>query len=270
LVAMKDSNTDALWNQHVAKIDLAIHQRTLKTHSGSPILKYFDGDTMLSYQVPSKSFEAVHCHKIPMPENCKVKIVNDISIDDLEVKPSGPAENNSWGVFTTVDIKRGSVIGRKAASQYVYIPPLAFERMSEILESAPKAANSIYKIMHFLEGYGRQTTELGKEAYFVDSSVLAFISHGCSGTNNVDDQSGHMDSPDEIKQGFGFVNSLNKRDVFDPYFDRHTPERLNSPIVALSDIKKGDELLKNFLRFAKDEKSWLEAVQELEKQCGEI
>lgn len=245
LVAMKDKNTNALWNENVAKIDLAIHQRMLHTHSGNPALKYFDGDTMRSYQVPSKPFEAVHCHKDPVPENCLVNKIGDISVDNLEVKLSDPDDDSSWGVFTKVDIEQGSTIGRKASSQYLYIPPLSFERMNEILESTPGVSSSISSIMQFLESYGRQTTEKGKESYFVDSSILAFISHGCSGTNNIDDQFSFSESPDGSEPDLEFPESFKQRDVFDPFLDRHLHGWINSPAVALVNIKEGVELLKN-------------------------
>lgn len=163
---MKDSNSNARWNQNAARINLAIHQRTVKTISGTPTLKYFDGDTMKSYQTPSKSFEAVHCNKDPVPEQCLITRADDISIDDLEVKMTDPSDSGSYGVFTKVDIKKGSTIGKKSASQYVHIPPLVLERMNEILESAPDAASSISDVMQFLEGYGQQTTEKVRDTKF--------------------------------------------------------------------------------------------------------
>jgi len=270
LVAMKDKNTNALWNQNVAKIDLAIHQRILRTHSGNPALQYFDGDTMVSYQVPSKPFEAVHCHKDPVPENCLVNKIGDISVDNLEVKLSNPDDDGSWGIFTKVDIKQGSTIGRQASSQYLHIPPLAFERMSEILERTPEASNFIYSVMQFLDSYGRQTTEKGKESYFVDSSILAFISHDCPGNNNIDNRSEFSKSPHVSELDFEAPESFRLRDVFDPFLDRHLHGWINSPAIALVDIKEGDELLKNYLTFAKDRESWLERVQELKQKCSEV
>jgi len=270
LVAMKDKNTNALWNQNVAKIDLAIHQRMVMTHSGAPALKYFDGNTMQTYQTPSKTFEAVHCNKDPVPDNCLVTKADDISIDNLEVKMTDPNDSESRGVFTKVDIKKGSTISRKSSSQYVHIPPLTFERMNEILESVPKAASPISDVMHFLEGYGRQTVEQGKEAYFVDSSILTFIRHGCSGTNNLDNQSEYSESADGIEQDFEALKTVYGRDVFDPFIDRHLHQWINSPSIALRDIKNGDEILKNYLIFAKDQESWLEAVQELRKGCSVV
>jgi len=267
LVAMKDSNSNALWNQNAAKVNLAIHQRTVRTNSGTPTLKYFDGDTMKSYQTPSKSFEVVHCNKDPVPEHCLITRVDDISIDDLEVKMTDPSDSESYGVFTKVDIKKGSTIGKKAAFQYVHIPPLTFERMNEILESAPDAASSISNVMHFLEGYGRQTTEQGKEAYFADTSSLTFIAHGCAGTNNLDDQYGLVESTEDIEQDY-YVQRF--RDVFDPFLDRHLMQWINGPSIALKDIKKGEELLKKYLIFAKDQESWLEGVQDLKNRCDAI
>jgi len=224
LVAMKDSDIDAYWYQNVAHIDLATHQRMLATHSGKP-LKYFDGDTMKSYQTPPKAFEAVHCHKDPMPESCDVENANDISIDDLELKLSDPNDENSLGVFTKVDIEEGSTIGRKAVSQNLHVPSLSYEKMDKLLADSVSAADAANNVVKFLEGFGEKTTEMGKESYFVDSSILGFVNHACS--NSV------LDSDDETENG---------REVFDPFVDRHLREWINSPKVATTDIKEGVEL----------------------------
>ena len=224
-MAMKDSDSDALWYQNAANIDLAIHQRMLETHSGKPILKYFDGDTMKSYQTPPRAFEAVHCHKDPMPESCVIENANDISIDNLELKLRDPNDENSLGVFTNVAIEEGSTIGRETASQHLTVPPLSYERMKEILEDAPVAANAANNVVKFLGDFGTKITEMGKQSYSVDSSILSFVRREC------DDSV--LESDDE---------SESERDVFDPFVDCHLREWINSPKVAATDIKEGAEL----------------------------
>jgi len=241
LVAMKDSDSNALWYRNAAKLNLDIHQRMLRTYSGNQPLKYFDADTMKSYQVPPKSFEAVHCHKEPMPKSCAVQDADDISVDDLEVKMSDPDDEESWGVYTKVDIEQGSTIGREANSQYLHIPPLSFERMNEIMESTPSAANAVTNVMKFVDDFGEETTEVGKEAYVVNSSILNFINHGCSASRNLEKQSlFHHDEDEEDEETDEDLDD--ERDVFDPFLDRHIYKWINSPNVAVMDISAGDEL----------------------------
>ena len=71
LIGMKSGSNRKRWYRTGADIDIDIHQRILRTHSGSSPIKYFDGATMTSYQLPSKAFESVYCKAEPTPESCK-------------------------------------------------------------------------------------------------------------------------------------------------------------------------------------------------------
>eukprot|EP01083_Nonionella_stella_P189950 703592_1 len=63
LVVTKDEEMGVNWYKNEAEVQIAIHERTLRTHSGKPVLKYFDGATMRRYQVPHKVFEATFCRQ---------------------------------------------------------------------------------------------------------------------------------------------------------------------------------------------------------------
>jgi spermidine synthase len=68
--AMKGKTGDASWQKTTAEIDVSIHKRILRTVSGEPAVKSFDGSLMAGFQIPAKSFETVYCRSIPTPENC--------------------------------------------------------------------------------------------------------------------------------------------------------------------------------------------------------
>jgi hypothetical protein len=71
LIGMKAEISRKRWYRSSANIDLDIHQKIIRTHSGKPNLKYFDGATMTSYQLPTKAFESAYCKAVPKPESCK-------------------------------------------------------------------------------------------------------------------------------------------------------------------------------------------------------
>ena len=75
---MKGKDSEKLWYRNAAEIDIDIQKRVLKTLSGTPTLKYFDGAIMESlYQIPTKGFEGVHCRANPIPNNCMDRFSGD-------------------------------------------------------------------------------------------------------------------------------------------------------------------------------------------------
>jgi hypothetical protein len=70
VVACKDASCRNNWYKSVPEVDLAIKERIIPTVSGKPGLKYFDGATMNTYQVPHKAFQTLHCRKTPVPVSC--------------------------------------------------------------------------------------------------------------------------------------------------------------------------------------------------------
>ena len=51
----------ANWSRNSAEIDLALHRRLYRTKSGKSPLRYFDGSTMATFQVPPKVIETLFC-----------------------------------------------------------------------------------------------------------------------------------------------------------------------------------------------------------------
>ena len=164
-IATKDFEDDTMWYRNEAETQIAIHKRILRTYSGNPALKYFDGATMKGYQVPHKAFESVYCRQTPTPESCLTidDRNNDVSLSDLEVKASTFGDGSGRGVFTKVDIPKGAAIGRKESAQPVYFSPsttaLLFNRVDDIEE--------LSAVYDYMDGYGWHVDAMVREEYFV-------------------------------------------------------------------------------------------------------
>ena len=70
LVAFKDIATRKRWYRSSAEIEFNLSHRILPTKDGKSSLRYFDGATMMSYQIPEKTFEDVHCRQQTKPHDC--------------------------------------------------------------------------------------------------------------------------------------------------------------------------------------------------------
>ncbi len=155
---MKDSLDDTAWYRNEAEAQVAIHHRILRTHSGAPALKYFDGATLKGYQVPHKVFESTFCRQDPTPEGCAKgnRKIDDIPQSSLQVKQSSIGDVSGRGVFTKVDIKKGMSIGREAASNPLYFPPSA----TQMITHYDYGSEEISKVFDYMDGYGWQVDTL--------------------------------------------------------------------------------------------------------------
>ena len=70
LVAFKDIATRKRWYRSSAEIEFNLSHRILPTKDGKSSLRYFDGATMMSYQIPEKTFEDVYCRQQTKPHDC--------------------------------------------------------------------------------------------------------------------------------------------------------------------------------------------------------
>lgn len=69
-MAFKDIKTRENWYRNAAEIELQLQKRIYTTKSGDSSLRYFDGATMTSYQIPTRAFETVHCRQEDNPKEC--------------------------------------------------------------------------------------------------------------------------------------------------------------------------------------------------------
>ena len=147
-------------------------------------------------------------------EDLATEKVHDVPLSDLDVKMSGVGDGSGRGVFTKVDILKGSTIGRKTYRYPVIFNPSATERMLRYM-SISLSFDDMYR---YVDGYGWENNMLvscypwfsfilhcfnlrslgqskfmfffcgkGDDTYLVDSSILTFVNHGCNATYNFDD-----------------------------------------------------------------------------------
>ena len=111
LLAAKDSDARTSWFSNEAELQLAIHQRMLRTNDGKLPLRFIDGAAMMQYQFPSRVAEITFCRS----ESCEhehgfdPQLLN-FPVSAFEVKPSAVA-NGGRGVFAKVFVPKGSIIG---------------------------------------------------------------------------------------------------------------------------------------------------------------
>ena len=167
---MKDSNDDSSWYRNEAEMQLAIHKRAMRSYSGNPVLKYFDGSVMKGYQIPHRVFQTVFCRQIPTPEGCSFnnEKIMDVMEDDLEVKKSNSGDGSGRGVFTKVDIVAGMSIGRKEGSNPVYFPPSTTALIINGMEN--KLNNSI--VYDYMDGYGWQVDTMVRLIHVIRRTVF--------------------------------------------------------------------------------------------------
>jgi hypothetical protein len=162
LVAAKDSDNDMRWYSRQAEIEVEIHNRIRRTISGAPALKYFDGSIMQNYQVPHKVFEVVFCRAEPKPLSCVTDISRiNVPISDFEVQMSGVRDGSGRGVYTKVDIKRGSAIAKKENARPVHIPASSLYYIYKYMDSSADLA----KAYGYIDGYGWETETFVSSVY---------------------------------------------------------------------------------------------------------
>lgn len=304
-MAFKSYGTRKRWYANPAEIDLAIKKHSVRTKSGESPLRYFDGATMASYQVPSRTVENVFCRRQPTPLSC----VNDeyiynpelsnVVVSSLEVKTSEQGENAGRGLFTKVDMPENTYIAAESTVHAVRFFPTTNELITKLFTTC-EPAEKLEVPEYYMDGYGftSQTfvslralsaalskhdlsqcifvlllvaIKQGAPEVVVDSCIITFVNHGCRGTYNV----GTETDVDEFTADPNVpIEALNGRlhhtggCIFDPVIDRHL---FRMGDVSNKDIKAGDEILENYLAFIGSEDYWAEATGDLRKQCsGEV
>ena len=103
MVAFKDADTRRRWYRHEAEIELALNRRILPTRNGDSSLRYFDGATMRSYQLPSRAFETIYCRSSDAPLECSgadispVNATISIGYSPVYERRSSLADNRKFG-----------------------------------------------------------------------------------------------------------------------------------------------------------------------------
>lgn len=156
LVAFKSFTARKNWFRNEAEINLDIRKRMVKTRSGEPPLMYFDGATMVSYQLPSKRFENVYCRIEPTPVSCENRGYNpnipNAKIDSFEVKTSQLGKSVGRGVFAKVDIPADTYVAIDQATHPVYFASSTYELIETFEED--EADDDLNAMINYMFGYG--------------------------------------------------------------------------------------------------------------------
>lgn len=273
LVAFKAYETRVNWYLTEAEIEINIHERTLPTKDGKSPLKYFDGATMSSYQVPHKAFETVFCRESPMPEECEYYKGYDpedkhAPASSFEVKPSG---DKGFGLYAKVDIPKDYMLAPEETWKGVEFPPTTFEMMESIISKYP-AAEDLEDVSHYMHFYGFQSQVHGAPEYRVDSGIMTFVNHGCDGSANMGVE-GEDDLVSEKTADASVMPNAHGRfsdsdGIHHIAVDRHLDQVMGSGDYSMRDIKAGEEITNNYLAFTGDAEDWHKDVMELRKWCS--
>jgi hypothetical protein len=174
LIVTKEEEKDARWFMSEAAMDVEIHKRTLSTVSGEPILKYFDSSVMKGYHYPHKASQSAFCRAVPMPDSCiELERRPDVPASNFEVRMSSIGDGSGRGVFTNVDIKKGSSIGWSLDSKFVHVP---FASMELIYRYMAKHA-VIESASTFIIGYGWEAYVFVSTSHLYCHSLWRFSGH---------------------------------------------------------------------------------------------
>ena len=163
LVALKDYETRANWYRNAAEIQIELHQRIHKMKFDAPALLHFDAATMLSYQLPSKSFESIYCRQDVEPEECDEYYgfwpgINNIPISDIMVQKSGVSEHAGRGIFAKNDIPEESMIDLEQGTKAFHMSPSTWDIFdtlfdwAEETEERNRIESNMSGLKYFIEG----------------------------------------------------------------------------------------------------------------------
>ena len=109
MIGFKSYRTGNRWYANAAEVDLRVMKRTVQTKSGTSPYHYFDGPTMVSYQVPHRAVEAVFCRRQPTPNECREAYQYE------SANPNGPSAPLDSGVGDSNELSRPGSDQRKTA-----------------------------------------------------------------------------------------------------------------------------------------------------------
>lgn len=272
LVSFKDSASRAKWYRNSAEIEIETHKRIHRTKSGRPALHYFDGPTMVSYQLPPKAHETMYCRSGDK-EECKTFLgidpeTVDIPASNFEVRKSSVGEFAGRGLYAAQDISQGSKFNLKDSALSFHVLPSAWSTMWSLYEWADDnydafkfVCEELVGLITYIDGYGEGSTLMGGEHYTIGSGVDIFCNHGCNGTYNYEDSYYEFTemNVDLDTAPQGMLNQILA--VYSPVVERHARQILSiGDDISLRDIKKGEEILCNYLTYVGREEQWGEFV----------
>jgi hypothetical protein len=164
LLATKKRSSRKLFYRNEAEIEVAMRQRLIKTKSGLPSLKIFDGSTMANFQRPTKRVETIFCRRVPIPIECTFESLGrgfdprriNIALSNFEVRISGAGDKAGRGLFAKTDIPDFAYMAVEQVPHSVYFPPSTHELIEDMGEEISSAMGVWYyqTLQFYMFGYG--------------------------------------------------------------------------------------------------------------------
>lgn len=263
IVALKDYKSRADWYRTGPELQLAIQQGLHRKKSGKSSLRYFDAATMVSYQLPSKAQESTYCRVEKNRSMCDKSVGLQLDLNSLKVDNSVAGEHAGRGLFAVRDIPSNFTIALDMAIKSFHVPPSTWSVLDSLYENSDGVScvkKEISEVYSFIEGYGVSTVLMGETSVAIESSIMLFANHGCNGTYNFGVISGN-DHDNKCTEADCDVRSsadltqhvLIKAPAYCPIYERNIRRLMISgggwALRALRDIKKGEEILVDYLTY---------------------
>lgn len=276
IACFHNQESRALWFATAAEFHSMIQSRLTGTSTQSlPIVHWFDEATMMNYQLPSRIVEDSFCSQTETPYKCDEGHGFDPDIPNAPISSFAVGRSQipgaGRGIFFQSDVAKGTFIAADESVYDILIYPSTTSLINEMVEFLDSSEFLHYSVLFYtyLFGYGFAFEYFGKPGYLVDTGILTFINHGCNGTAvmgegepltstemTVDIE--HM--PPELN------NYSTETHIYNPFIDRNNMRIITAGDKTLFDIKKGSELLDNYLRYL-HEGNWKAGVLDYRAQC---
>lgn len=274
--AFKDLSTRANWMANEAEINLKIRQRAIRTVDGSSPFEFFDGATMVNYQLPSQASVDLFCRRQPIPAGCDIRshgfnpeTVN-FSEEFFSVTTSTAGLHAGRGVVAKTTIPQGSYLMLESMVYPVTVDPPSSSIIARMSDHYIADEFQNYIITAFVYGYGYSSAGFGDaDKIEVDSGLMTFVNHGCHGASNLGDFPNITTStvhPFRVPNELHFYRNQGPEYVFNPAIARDTTSRA---IIQnrWGDIQRDEELLENYYEYFSSLKDWGEHVRLLHDYC---
>lgn len=157
MIGFKSYNTRTRWYANAAAVDLEVQKRSVPTKSGASPFRYFDGSTMVAYQLPHRTVADVFCRRQPTPEECLGMYQLDpanpnVPETSFEVKKSEVGDGAGRGLFSKVDIPEGAYLCSETSMYSVNFMPSTVSLIEDLNNEAPGEEANV--LLYYMEGYG--------------------------------------------------------------------------------------------------------------------
>ena len=262
-----------------AEVEVRIHDRIRRNMCDNNPLKYFDGSVYMEYNRPGKVWERNFCVQEDNKEECLLlksfQMGTHIPPNDLVVKTSSTTGFSGRGLFTKVNIPKGSVIGQGHAGHEVNALAHSVDIIEHIIERYDDTSGIIH-LMNYIIGYG---VELEEGGVSVEVSPLLFTNHGCRGSYNVGfDVYGAVYNnntatfslhEDNFKRDH-FIEDDEEEGYYNPLYYRLKEQWKQNLELSLRDIRAGEELYGNYADYIDpyNEANFIEDLTDIKEMCG--